>query len=41
MGLAMALIWGLPPTFLAQHRGMESAIAFHWIQDFARFLTGF
>lgn len=41
MGLVMALIWGLPPTFLALRRDLESAIAFHWIQDVARFLTGF
>ena len=41
MGLVMALIWGIPPTLLAKHRGMEAAIAFHWIQDVARFLAGF
>ena len=41
MGLVMALIWGLPPTILALRRDLESAIAFHWIQDVARFLTGF
>ena len=31
MGLVMALIWGLPPFLLARRRGLESAIAFHWI----------
>jgi len=41
MGLVLALIWGLPPTWLAKKRGMESAIAFHWIQDVTRFITGF
>jgi hypothetical protein len=41
MGLMMALIWGLPLTILALRRDLESAIAFHWIQDAARFLTGF
>ena len=41
MGLVMALIWGLPPTILALRRDLESAIAFHWIQDAARFLAGF
>jgi hypothetical protein len=41
MGLVMALIWGLPPTILALRRDLESAIAFHWIQDVARFLAGF
>lgn len=41
MGAVMALIWGLPPTILALRRDLESAIAFHWIQDVARFLTGF
>lgn len=40
-GLVMALIWGLPPTILALRRDLESAIAFHWIQDAARFLAGF
>ena len=41
MGLVMALIWGVPPTVLALRRDLDSAIAFHWIQDAARFLTGF
>ena len=41
MGLVMGIIWGLPLYFLARHRGLESAIAFHWIQDALRFLTGF
>jgi hypothetical protein len=41
MGLVMALVWGLPPTILALRRDLESAVAFHWIQDAARFLTGF
>jgi hypothetical protein len=41
MGAVLALIWGLPPLFLARWRGLESAIAFHWIQDVARFLAGF
>ena len=41
MGAVLALIWGLPPLLLARRRGLESAIAFHWIQDVARFLAGF
>lgn len=41
MGAMLALIWGLPPLILARRRGLESAIAFHWIQDVARFLAGF
>jgi hypothetical protein len=41
MGLVIAIVWGLPPTLLANYRGMEAAIAFHWIQDVARFLAGF
>jgi hypothetical protein len=41
MGLVMALIWGLPPFFLARHRGLESAISFHWVQDVGRFFAGF
>lgn len=40
MGAVLALIWGLPPLFLARRRGLESAIAFHWIQDVTRFLAG-
>ena len=41
MGLVMALVWGVPPTILALRRDLESVVAFHWIQDAARFLTGF
>jgi hypothetical protein len=41
MGLGMALVWGLPSYFLARRRGLESAIAFHWIQDVERFFAGF
>ena len=41
MGAILALFWGLPPVILARRRGLESAIAFHWLQDMARFLTGF
>jgi len=41
MGAAMAVFWGVPPLILARRRGLESAIAFHWIQDVARFVTGF
>lgn len=41
MGAALALLWGLPPLLLARRRGLESAIAFHWMQDAARFLAGF
>ena len=38
MGAILALFWGLPPVILARRRGLESAIAFHWFQDMARFL---
>jgi len=41
MGLVMGVFWGLPPYFLARRRSLEAAIAFHWIQDAARFLAGF
>jgi len=41
LGLVMALIGGLPPTIPALRRDLESAIAFHWIQDVARFLEGY
>jgi hypothetical protein len=41
MGAVMALIWGLPLVLLARRRGLESAMAFHWLQDVARFLAGY
>lgn len=41
MGAVLALFWGLPPLILARRRGLESAIAFHWLQDALRFLSGF
>jgi hypothetical protein len=41
MGLVIGIVWGLPPTLLARLKGLEAAIAFHWIQDVARFLAGF
>lgn len=41
MGAVLALLWGLPPLVLARRRGLESAIAFHWLQDMLRFLAGF
>jgi len=41
MGLVLAVVWGLPETILALRRGIESSIAFHWIQDAARFLAGY
>lgn len=41
MGTLLTLLWGAPMLILARRRGLESAIAFHWIQDAARFLAGF
>lgn len=41
MGLGMTILWGLPSFYLARRRGLEAAVAFHWHQDVARFLTGF
>jgi len=41
LGAVTALLWGLPLTILALRRDLESAIAFHWIQDAARFVAGF
>jgi hypothetical protein len=41
MGAILSLFWGLPLLLLARRRGLESATAFHWIQDVARFLAGF
>ena len=41
MGAVMALLWGFPETILALRRDLESAAAFHWMQDAVRFLVGF
>ncbi len=41
MGAGLALIWGVPALILARRRGLEAAIAFHWVQDVARFGAGF
>ncbi len=41
VGMAIAVVWGLPPYILARHKGLEGAISFHWLQDAARFLAGF
>jgi hypothetical protein len=41
MGLAVLVLWGLPLIYLVLRRGLEPAIAFHWIQDVARFVSGF
>jgi hypothetical protein len=41
MGAVMLVVWGLPETILAFRRDIESATSFHYIQDFARFITGF
>lgn len=40
-GAVVALLWGAPPTLLALRRDLESAAAFHWMQDAVRFLVGF
>lgn len=41
MGALLTALWGLPALVLARRRGLESAIAFHWLQDALRFWTGF
>src|SRR5688572_2929531 len=41
MGSAVLVLWGLPLTYLILRRGLEPAVAFHWIQDVARFVSGF
>jgi len=45
MGLAMlaatSLLFGLPMALLQLRRNLETAIAFHWLIDFVRFLFGF
>jgi hypothetical protein len=40
MGALLGLLWGVPITLLALRRDLESAIGFHWVQDFARFVVG-
>jgi hypothetical protein len=39
-GTVLALVWGVPTTFLALRRDLESAAGFHWVQDAVRFLGG-
>ncbi len=39
-GAVLAIVWGLPLTFLALRRDLESAVGFHWVQDAVRFLGG-
>ncbi|HRE25552.1 MAG TPA: CPBP family glutamic-type intramembrane protease, partial [Anaerolineales bacterium] len=41
LGTALAVVWGALPAWLARRSGLESAIAFHWVQDAARFLAGY
>ena len=36
-----SLVLGHTIAILARRRGLESAVAFHWIQDVARFVAGF
>jgi len=38
---ATSLLFGLPMALLQIRRNLETAIAFHWFIDFARFLFGF
>lgn len=38
---ATSLLFGLPMALLHIKRNLETAIAFHWFIDFARFLFGF
>ncbi len=40
-GAALGIIFGLPMVVLAVRRDLESAIGFHWMQDFVRFFAGF
>jgi membrane protease YdiL (CAAX protease family) len=45
MGFAMlvatSLLFGLPMALLQIKKNLETAIAFHWLIDFMRFLFGF
>jgi hypothetical protein len=40
-GGLVALLFGLPMTFLAVRRDLETAVGFHWVVDFVRFFAGF
>lgn len=37
----ISLIFGLPAAYLQWRRNLESAMGYHWITDFLRFLAGF
>lgn len=39
--LAASLLFGLPMALLQIKKSLETAIAFHWFVDFARFIFGF
>jgi membrane protease YdiL (CAAX protease family) len=39
--LANVLLFGLPMAWLQIRKNLETAMAFHWFIDFARFLFGF
>lgn len=41
MLVATSLLFGLPMALLQLRRNLETAIAFHWLIDFVRFLFGF
>lgn len=39
-GAVLAVVWGVPLTFLALKRDLEAATGFHWVQDAVRFMGG-
>lgn len=41
MLLSTSLLFGLPMAYLQYKRNLETAIAFHWFIDFARFFVGY
>jgi hypothetical protein len=41
MLVATSLLFGLPMALLQIKKNLETAIAFHWLIDFMRFLFGF
>jgi hypothetical protein len=40
-GAVVGLLFGLPMTWLALRRDLETAVGFHWVVDFLRFAAGF
>ncbi len=39
-GAVVGVVWGAPMAWLAVRRDLETAVGFHWMQDFLRFWAG-